>query len=57
MGNTTIIKKGIEYDGAVKYVARAIYLCISLVMEFERGRFHLIDLCLMVIWVVVCCFE
>ena len=57
MGNTTIIKKGIEYDGAVKYVARAIYLCISLVMEFERGRFYLIGLYLIVYWDVVCCFE
>ena len=48
---------GIEYDGAVKYVARAIYLCISLVMEVERGRFYLIGLYLIVYWDVVCCFE
>ena len=51
LGNTTSIKKGIEYDmRAVKYVARAIYLCISLVMEVERGRFYLIGLYLIVYW-------
>ena len=26
-------------------------------MEVKRGRFYLIDLYLMVIWDVVCCFE
>jgi hypothetical protein len=53
LNNTTIIKQGIEY-GTDKHISRAIYSCIFLIMEVERGRFYLIDLYLMVIWCVVC---